>query len=651
MNFLELCKQIPDNDNNSFRSYTSKWINYVRTETKSSDIPQAEWDLLFGRTNPVAGIDRGELLDVAKYANGERITNEKRSIIYNWDDRLLPLLKTIINPDNEDRIKRIKEVRDVIRTIILENNGRNMKIAINRLLTTFCPDILIRIPDEKRTKEFIRLLKNYPDFHFSLNETDDWIDNSYNLMKVLKECLGESIQKKTIWDIYEYIKKVEGNAETVIGTEIIERNMTDKYVSLLKANKNLILTGAPGTGKTYMAKEIAKAMGCTEKEIGFVQFHPSYDYTDFVEGLRPNGDGGEIGFERRDGVFKKFCKEAIGSPKKHTSTFDEAFEGLCFDIKDGIIETITLKSGKYSSKLSVSGNNIIRWEAPNSGNPSVNVVSRERLRKLYREYDSIEKLKVIGNINDAIRDVIGGCNTTMYYALLKEVLLRISKLKTGTWTEFISEKNVDKSAIKREPAVFIIDEINRGEISKIFGELFFSIDPGYRGEKGKVNTQYQNMIEDGDVFKDGFYVPENVYIIGTMNDIDRSVESMDFAMRRRFAWQEVTAEESYSNMIENDPEFADVKDEIKQRMFSLNKAIAETEGLDEAYQIGAAYFRKYLDYQDKSNPFECLWNNHLNGLLFEYLRGNRRAKELLEKLHKAYNKTSNDEQPAHTDEG
>ena len=195
-------------------------------------------------------------------------------------------------------------------------------------------------------------------------------------------------------------------------------------------------------------------------------------------------------------------------------------------------------------------------------------------------------------------------------------------------------------AIGDKVYIFIIDEINRGEISKIFGELFFSIDPGYRGEKGKVNTQYQNMVPEGDVFKNGFYVPENVYIIGTMNDIDRSVESMDFAMRRRFAWQEVTAEESYTNMIEQDPEFALVKDEIKARMFNLNKAIVETEGLDEAYQIGAAYFRKYLDYQDKTNPFDCLWENHLKGLLFEYLRGNRRAKELLEKLHDTYNKKS-----------
>ena len=79
----------------------------------------------------------------------------------------------------------------------------------------------------------------------------------------------------------------------------------------------------------------------------------------------------------------------------------------------------------------------------------------------------------------------------------------------------------------------IFDEINRGEISKIFGELFFSIYPDYRSDKDKVKTQYQNLVEKGDDFDYEFYVPENVYIIGTMNDIDRSVESMDFAFRRR----------------------------------------------------------------------------------------------------------------------
>ena len=182
---------------------------------------------------------------------------------------------------------------------------------------------------------------------------------------------------------------------------------------------------------------------------------------------------------------------------------------------------------------------------------------------------------------------------------------------------------------RNKPFVFIIDEINRGEISKIFGELFFSIDPGYRGENGRVDTQYQNMVEEGDIFKNGFFVPENVYIIGTMNDIDRSVESMDFAMRRRFAWKEVTAEESFEAMKGKMTH----AEEVKKRMFALNKAIAETPGLNKSYQIGAAYFLKLEEYDGN---FGKLWENHLKGLLFEYLRGSRDAEKQLEKLEKAY---------------
>ena len=431
-----------------------------------------------------------------------------------------------------------------------------------------------------------------------------------------------------------------------INTDTAMESKYQKYIDLLDTNKNLILTGAPGTGKTFIAKAIAEEMGA---EVGFVQFHPSYDYTDFVEGLRPIESQGNVGFERKDGVFKAFCKSALEIKSVTSSAFDVAYDSICEDIKNGTLLTVTLKSGKNSNRLSVSENDTIKWEMSNSKGLDVNSVSRERIRKLYHEYDSIEKLKSMDNITESILGIIKGCNASMYYAVLQEILKRISH-KGGQAKDYSITKTKDY-LVNNKISVFIIDEINRGEISKILGELFFSIDPGYRGVKGKVNTQYQNMIEDSDVFKDGFFVPENVYIIGTMNDIDRSVESMDFAMRRRFAWQEVTAEESYANMIENDSDFAVVKEEIKARMFNLNKAIAETEGLNEAYQIGAAYFRKYLDYQDKEKPFECLWNNHLKGLLFEYLRGNRKAKELLEKLHEAYNKTSIDEQPAHTNEG
>ena len=171
------------------------------------------------------------------------------------------------------------------------------------------------------------------------------------------------------------------------------------------------------------------------------------------------------------------------------------------------------------------------------------------------------------------------------------------------------------------PYIFIIDEINRGEISKIFGELFFSVDPGYRGVKGKVQTQYQNLITEDDPFKDGFYIPENVYIIGTMKEIERSVECMDFAMRRRFTFKEITAEESARNM--------ELGAEATERMMSLNNAISEIDGFNSSFHIGAAYFKGVED-------FDALWELKLAGLLKEYLRGMPDAEESLEALKKAY---------------
>ena len=182
---------------------------------------------------------------------------------------------------------------------------------------------------------------------------------------------------------------------------------------------------------------------------------------------------------------------------------------------------------------------------------------------------------------------------------------------------------MQKSETKDKPYVFIIDEINRGEICKIFGELFSSIDPDYRGTKGIVTTQYQELItEKDDIFKNGFFVPENVLIIGTMNDIDRSVESMDFAIRRRFAWQEVTAEESADNM--------NLPDEVKARMKVVNQAIEECDNLSCAYHLGGAYFLKL-----KNNNYEELWQNHIKGLIEEYFRGIPESEADIKKIHQA----------------
>jgi 5-methylcytosine-specific restriction endonuclease McrBC GTP-binding regulatory subunit McrB len=270
----------------------------------------------------------------------------------------------------------------------------------------------------------------------------------------------------------------------------------DKYIKLLDSKKNLVLTGAPGTGKTYIAKQVAASIvsdGSADwsglsadqrEQVGFVQFHPSFDYTDFVEGLRPDKDGN---FSRQDGIFKEFCKKAINNPE--------------------------------------------------------------------------------------------------------------------------------------DKFVFIIDEINRGELSKIFGELFYSIEPDYRGLEGRVKTQYINMVEDDDEFKEGFYIPENVYIIGTMNDVDRGVEAMDFAIRRRFAWKAVTAEESAANM--------GITGTALAKMNKINEVIKEK--LGQAYCIGGAYFRK-LD----GGNFADLWDNHLSGIVTEYFRGEPEADARIAEIKAAY---------------
>lgn len=517
--------------------------------------------------------------------------------------------------------KKIEQVRDKYLEIWHPDNKDFASDAPNQIWN-FYKNIQIGdvIVARKGVKQIIGLGKVTSDYFY-----DDKRDEFFHLRKVNWEKIGEWKYPGQSTRDTVHILKPAIVKEILKNMNADENAKTIELTELLEANKNLILHGAPGTGKTYTAKEIAaqmlfeKSYAEIEKDeelikqfnshTEFVQFHPSYDYSDFVEGLRPvEGDtSGDVGFERKDGVFMDFCKKALKkSSTAEESNFDDCWDSLIDHVRENLAQEKLTKIGSWDYGL--SSKESLKYSSVNSPSQYNFTITKQNVYDAYQG----KKARPKGGFQKEMNQIV-------------DFMEKNFKL--------IPFDKIAKNEIDNKPYIFIIDEINRGEMSKIFGELFFSIDPDYRGIKGRVRTQYANMLKEPNDFDDflnvtsrygNFFVPENVYIIGTMNDIDRSVESMDFAMRRRFTFVELKADECLG-MLENITcsDGVITVEDIKTKMKALNSKIEREPGLSTAYHIGGSYFSKLKKYESKtkSEAFEALWNNHLNPLITDYLRG------------------------------
>ncbi len=427
------------------------------------------------------------------------------------------------------------------------------------------------------------------------------------------------------------VEKTEATAKEELARQ--DQGYRNPFSSMLIESKNLIFRGAPGTGKSHLAKEIAADIISNgyfndytllsdeqKKQVEFVQFHPSYDYSDFVEGLRPKlNDDGTMGFELKDGIFKRFVARARKNYENSKKTRDdveselsaqESIEEFFSNIELGVDTFKTITGNKFTI-TSVDENHI-----------NIFIPGNATFNKLSLSLDEVRRMLESGEQFDKIKDIttfFGKTFASQAYSYDFAIYKAIKAQKTGK-----AKRKAEREELRKY--IFIIDEINRGEISKIFGELFFTIDPGYRGKAGEISTQYSNLHNNPE---EKFYIPENVYIIGTMNDIDRSVDSFDFAMRRRFRFAELKADERTEMLASLDSD--ELKDEAIRRMTALNKEISGVEELNENYHIGASYFLKL-----QTLNFDQLWTDYLQPLLQEYIHGMYNEEEIMNRFAKAY---------------
>ncbi|WP_072216465.1 McrB family protein [Campylobacter coli] len=364
----------------------------------------------------------------------------------------------------------------------------------------------LKIANDNLSEEIKEKIEHLPKYYI-LDQFLNLIDKikKSDLALITKDKLAKNDGSKDIkQSVYYKLYQAAYDFANLCGKADIKSNDLEGFKELLKTHKNIIFHGIPGTGKTYTIVNNIKNIIKNENQMLITQFHPSFSYEDFIEGIKPTGiENGQLKLELKNGIFREFCNKAKEEEKEFLGELEK------------------------------------------------------------------------GNFNEALSD----------YGYF-----------------------------------FIADEINRAELSRVFGELLYALE--YRGEKGKIKTQYASMRGDED-----FYVPENVFFLGTMNDLDKSIDSFDLALRRRFIWQEMTCD---YDVIKNEI-YAKNIEEYAQACKKLNDKIKD---IGEKYQLGHSYFLKieFKDDEIKNNDMKKLFSNRFEALLKEYLRSEYSEKDIQEHL-------------------
>ena len=415
------------------------------------------------------------------------------------------------------------------------------------------------------------------------------LQDDFELKKIFyshldETCYQDPYMKTLTIDFGYYV----ANIDSKIAIENIEVNnklQSKNYPQL----KNQILYGPPGTGKTY--NTVIKAIEITNPEliqkdkdgnvenyevlkgkfdelrqkgqIEFVTFHQSYSYEEFVEGIKPDLESNDLKYKLDSGVFKRICQNAA---KTMTDNFDEVYEKFINDLADYNEDNLfQLKTGKGKTF-------------------GITVNSNKNL------------------------SIYMGKNLTKWGTLTKENLKNLSDWQYYANPIYTYLKNnynlvVTETENSIQPYILIIDEINRGNISKIFGELITLIE---EDKRGTLSVKLPYSQED-------FTVPQNLYIIGTMNTSDRSIASIDIALRRRFKFVEMMPRPE--KLVDKNNQPLMVEDiNLQNLLKTINERISYI--LDRDHQIGHSYFMNWKNYD--MTTLKNVWFDEIIPLLNEY---------------------------------